>query len=59
MSFVIHSRSKEEIDSMIQQLEAWRRKHRRTSKQRVAFLKRAGILDPKGKLAKCYGGDGE
>ena len=59
MSYVIHPRSKEEIDAMIQKLAAWRRKHRRTSKQRVDFLKRAGILDRNGLLARCYGGDGE
>lgn len=58
MSHVIHHRSKEEIDAMIQQMEAWRQKHRRTSKQRLGFLKRAGILDQAGRLSNRYGGDG-
>ncbi|MFN0080838.1 MAG: hypothetical protein ACKVY0_30590 [Prosthecobacter sp.] len=59
MSYVIHSRSKAEIDSMIEKIEAWHRKNTRTSKQRLGFLKRAGILDRNGQLAKCYGGKGE
>lgn len=59
MSYVIHPRSKQEIDAMIEKIESWRKKNIRTSKQRQDFLKRAGILDRNGRLAKGYGGDGE
>lgn len=59
MSYVIHHRSKKEIDAMIQRIRDWRQKNIRTKADRLRELQEAGILDRNGKLAKCYGGDGE
>lgn len=59
MSYVIHHRSKKEIDDMIQRIRDWRRKNIRTKADRLRELQEAGILDRHGKLARCYGGNGE
>ncbi len=59
MSYVIHHRSKEEIDAMIRHMEAWSKKNLRTRKQSRDFLIRAGLLDKQGILSKRFGGKGE
>ena len=59
MSYVIHHRSKQEIDGMIRDMEAWAKKSLRTSKQRRAFFIKMGLYDKQGRLTKRYGGDGE